>query len=89
MNLTTEQLNEITSMASLFFTIDDIAANIEADPDELKGEIMSKEGDAYTHFMKGRIKTEIELRTSIKQAAMNGSNPAQEQMINFLKQSAL
>lgn len=89
MNLTKEQLDEIAVMSALFFKVEEIAANIEVDPEELKVLIQLKDGPAYIYYMKGRIQTEIELRTSIKQAAMNGSNPAQEQMINFLKQSII
>lgn len=80
----------IEKMAGLFFNPDEIAANIEVEDTELFcSQIELKMGQAYQAYMKGRLKTEIELRESIKSAAMNGSNPAQAAMLNYFKKSEL
>ena len=39
MNYSTQQLNEIQRLASLFATIEDVAVMIDVDPDRLKGDI--------------------------------------------------
>ena len=62
MLFTEEQLSEIESMASLFFTPEEIAVNIEVDPDEFLLLIKSHSGAAYTGYMAGRLSSEVELR---------------------------
>jgi len=89
MNFTQEQLDEIESMATLFLPPDDIAINIGVDPDEFTELINIKSGPGYQAFFKGWMKTEVELRQSILQAALNGSSPAQQMMLNYQNKSAL
>lgn len=83
MHLSEEQLNEIQSMASLFFTPEEIAVNIEVDPSDFLLSIKSQYGQAYKRFMAGRFSAEVELRKAVQQAALNGSSPAQQIMINW------
>jgi len=87
MNLTAEQYKEIETMASLFFSAEQIAINIEVDPDEFTELIETHQGDAYKAYFSGRITTETQLRQSILQSAINGSSPAQQLMIEFQKRS--
>ena len=93
MNLTKEQLKEIESMAGLFFGVEDICINLELDEETTEYYKASVEvnGDYdFNHaFKKGRLAAEVELRQSIKQAAMNGSNPAQITLLTFFNQSKL
>lgn len=42
---------------------------------------------AYRAYRRGRLRTEAELRSAIRQAALNGSSPAQQMMISFLNDS--
>lgn len=83
MLLSGEQISEIESMAELFFDITAIAANIEVNPVELREEILSETGTAYTAYIKGWLRGEIPLRKAIAQAAANGSNPAQNMMLDL------
>ena len=83
MLLNEEQINEITKMAELFFNLDEIAANIEVDADEFRTLIMIRTGPAYDAYMKGWLSGEIPLRKAIAQAAANGSNPAQQMLLNM------
>jgi hypothetical protein len=85
MNLTEEQLSEIREMAGLFFPIEDIAENIEENIEEIETEMTLKAGDFYTAYRAGWLEAEIKLRKSIQQAAENGSNPAQQMLLNFQK----
>lgn len=93
MNFSEEQLEEIESMASLFYDIDDIIIALEIAPQEnefFKDIIAyNQEHPAFKAYHKGRLTTDIELRTAIKMAALNGSNPAQNTLINYYNQSKL
>jgi len=83
MLLNEEQISEIEHMAELFFSPEEIALNIEIDPDLLADEIYSGEGDAFQAYTRGWMRGEIPLRKSIAQAASNGSNPAQQMLLNI------
>ena len=83
MLLTKEQINEIENMAELFFNITDIAVNIQVSPQDLHEEILSEQGPVCEAYKRGWFKGEIPLRKSIAQAAANGSNPAQNMMLEL------
>ena len=91
MTLTAEQLNEIKLLAGLFFSVEDIitAIEISINDEEKFTEIILNQRDhpAFKAYHTGRLESEIELRKSIKQAALNGSNPAQNVMIDFYKKT--
>ena len=88
MNLSEDQLNEVEEMAGLFFSVEDIADNLELDDQELEAlqlNVQFKTGDFYKAYRKGWLISEVKLRKSIEKAAENGSNPAQQMMLNFQK----
>ncbi|MCX6231126.1 MAG: hypothetical protein NTZ33_06240 [Bacteroidetes bacterium] len=87
MNLDAEQLKEIERMAELFFSAEEIAVNIEVDPDDLAFLILSKQGPAYAAYMTGWLKTDVELRKCILQSALNGSSPSQQMMKEYQNRS--
>ena len=89
MNLNKEQIETIEEMAQLFYSPEEIAVNIEEDPDELRPLILAKTGAAYNAYMKGWLTGDIALRQSIARAAENGSNPAQQMMRDYQKQNTL
>lgn len=89
MNFTQEQLEEIEAMATLFLPPDDIAINIGVDPEEFAELIHIKTGLGYLAYFKGWIKTEVKLRNSILQAALNGSSPAQQMMLQYQNKAAI
>jgi len=90
MLLSTEQLKAIEDMASLFFSPSDIADNLQIeDNEEFISMIEIRKGEAYLAYRKGRLKTETELREAIRIAALNGSSPAQNLMVQFYKDSQL
>lgn len=95
MSLTTEQLEEIyaevSEMAGLFFSPEEIAINLgynEEQTDEFVTAVVNKDSSQIvSSYLSGRLQTEIQLRKSIKEAALNGSNPAQQMMLNYQRQS--
>ena len=91
MNLTEEQLNEVEAMAGLFFTVEDICTVLELDSetvDYFDSCISVKNNHPFVKaYFKGRLSAEVQLRTAVKQAAMNGSNPAQNTMIDYFNKS--
>ncbi|MEI7424193.1 MAG: hypothetical protein WCK18_18970 [Prolixibacteraceae bacterium] len=90
MNLNEEQLKEVAEMAGLFFSIEDVADNLELDQSQLETLQLNMElktGDFYKAYRTGWLKSEVKLRKSIEKAAENGSNPAQQMMLNFQNQS--
>ena len=93
MNLTEEQLKEVETMAGLFLSVSEICAVLELDEetaDYFDSCMIVKNNHPFVKaFMKGRLTAEVQLRTAIKQAALNGSNPAQGQMIEFFNKSKL
>jgi hypothetical protein len=88
MNLNAEQLNEVEEMAGLFFSIEDIADNLELDDaelEELQTDMQMKRGNFYKAYRRGWLCSQVKLRKQIEKAAENGSNPAQQMMLNFQK----
>jgi len=70
-------LDEIRAMAELFYTPDEIAENLNMDPDEFRELIASRKGEVYRAFRTGWLTGDIKLRKGIALAAEHGSNPAQ------------
>lgn len=92
MHLQEEDYKAIENMAALFFGPDTISDNLELtgeEKEELCTNIQLKIGKEYIAYNKGRLRTEVELRLSIKMAALNGSSPAQNLMLNYFKDSII
>lgn len=94
MNFTEAQLNEIETLAGLFFDVTDIVILMGLDPVsdiELFSEIIQFHPShaLYKAYHKGRLTADVELRKATKQAALNGSTPAQTSMIMYYQKSRL
>lgn len=93
MNLTEEQLNEIESLAGVFMDPKDIMIilGLPKHQEERFIEILTWETENPIHsaYHRGRLKAIVTLRESIKQSALNGSNPAQIEMMKFFNNSKL
>ena len=90
MNLNEAQLKEVEEMAGLFFGIEDIADNLELDHDELESlrlDFELKKGSFYKAYRRGWLVSDVKLRRNIEKASENGSNPAQQMMLNYQKNS--
>jgi hypothetical protein len=86
------ELQEIETMAGLFFDTKSICIAMNWDEEMLESfnlsiESMDINDKLYTAYFKGRLGAEIELRQSIKTAAKNGSNPAQDTLLALLNNS--
>ncbi len=93
MNLTEEQLNEVEKLAGLFFSPSEIMIAIELplhmEEDFRQVILIENDHPLFIAYNRGRLTAEIQLRQSIKQAALNGSNPAQASMLELLNHSKL
>ena len=86
MNLKKEQLDEVTDMAYRLITPGLIAINLGVDEDEFLQAVRTQGSDIRNAFYRGYLRQEIELRDSIIKSAKNGSNPAQMELIKYIKQ---
>jgi len=92
MNLTDQQLEQLELMAGLFFSVKEIMIALSVplhSQMEFEDHLKFENTPASIAYNKGRLTAETELRQSIKQAALNGSNPAQISMIEFFNNSKL
>jgi len=92
MNLNAEQLEMVEEMAGLFFSPEDIAINLEMNDSECEafvaGVTCKATGQAIVAaYLRGWLSGEVMLRKAIKQAALNGSSPSQQQLLNFQKEN--
>lgn len=90
--ITEEELAEVEKMAGLFFSPEDICIAMDWDQEILSFFLQSVQLRELSDpickvYFSGRISAEIELRQSIKQAARNGSNPAQVTLLTFQQNS--
>ena len=93
MNFSEEQLEEAESMASLFYSVEDIIIALEIEhiyQEDFRDIIQYNiSHPMFKAYQRGRLTSDIQLRTSIKMAALNGSNPAQTAMKDYFNQSKL
>jgi len=87
MNYTEKELEIIEELSGLFFKPEDIAVILERNVEAFAAEIKLETGEAFSRFKKGWLTAEIELRKSVKESAINGSNPAQIIMFNLNKKN--
>jgi len=92
MNLNEAQLNAVEEMAGLFFSPEDIAANLEMDEEDTDHFVSALESKKMSipivaAYLKGWLTAEITLRKAIKQSALNGSSPSQQILLNYQKES--
>ena len=86
MNLTQEQLDRVRELSELTITPRLIAIAIEVDELDFLDEI-NKEGTAVRQaFFTGMVTQMCNTRAAIIKAAQNGSNPAQSELLGFLKE---
>jgi hypothetical protein len=87
MNLSEEQLESIREMGSLFYSPREVAINIEVDPDDFETLIKSEQGEAFSAYMAGWFESDIKVRRSTLQSAINGSTPSLQIIENYKKRT--
>lgn len=87
MVLSDEQLSEIYEFAYRLFEPKEIALAMGIDVEEFCLECQIQSTSASKTYYKGRIQQMAEIREQMIRAAKNGSNPAQEQLLDMLNNS--
>ena len=91
MNLNDQQLEQLEILAGLFFSVRDIliALEIPVQEEEHFTDIIlyQNQHPVYITYNRGRLTAETQLRQAIRQAALNGSNPAQNTLLEFYSKS--
>lgn len=84
MNLTTEQLDIVREMAYRLISPNLIAINLEVDEYDFK-QALTTDGPIRTAFFSGYMKQLLETRDALIKSAHNGSNPAQIEILKFIR----
>lgn len=87
MKLTSDQLTELESLASYFFTPDECAIVLSISTDELEMALEDDTDPGYKAYQRGKLKSKLELRKSILTLAKQGSSPAQTMALRLLDES--
>lgn len=85
MHLTTEQLKEVESFASLAFSPRDIAVILCIPVDDFEQLFAIETSPIFLAFERGRLKALKDLRAAIYNTAISGSSPAQAEIIKLFK----
>lgn len=85
MNLNAEQLKTIEDMAYLLISPALVCANLEADPIEFSEEFRNPGTPGRKAYMRGYIRQLVDTRKAVVKSAHNGSNPAQAELLKFIK----
>lgn len=85
MNLTQDQRDEIEKMAYRLIPPGLIAINLGVDETDFLTELRTPSTDVRSSFYRGHLRQMLEVREAIIKSAINGSNPAQQELIKFFK----
>lgn len=85
MNLNEEQLKAVEDLAYRLITLSLIAINIDVDETDFIHEVRTPGTMAREAFYKGYLRQMIETRDALIKSAKNGSNPAQLELLHFIK----
>ncbi|MEG1861007.1 MAG: hypothetical protein RR206_04880 [Bacteroidaceae bacterium] len=86
MNLTKEQLEAIEQLAYRLIIPSLIAINLEVDETDFVHSLRIPGSPERTAFYRGFLRQTIETREAILKASRNGSNPAQTEVIAFMRE---
>ena len=84
MNLSDEELQQIEDFASIALPLADIAVILQVNPEELRAAYSEQSNAVRDRYCAGLLRLKAELHKSIKESAIQGSNPAQQLMQKFL-----
>jgi hypothetical protein len=76
-----DELAQIEEYAGLFMTIDEIALLIDVDTAELRRDIRHGKNDRAKAYLRGKLKSIVEIRKQTVMFAKKGS-PAAENLVN-------
>ena len=84
MKLSEADLNQLEEFGSIALSLADIAVILQVNPDELQTACSEQTSLEHQRYQAGFLRLKAELRKSIKDSAIQGSNPAQNLMIRFI-----
>ena len=87
MEYTPDELQTIEDMAALFYSYKEIAIVLEVNVEEFKALMRLEEGNAYSRYQKGWITSDMSIRKSLLESAVNGSSPAQMMLMELNKEN--
>lgn len=83
--ITQDQLTQVTELAGLFFTLEEISLLTHINAEELKREVMFGSSDLNAAYWTGKLEAIKAIRISTKAFAEKGSPQAEEQMLEHLR----
>lgn len=86
MKLSEADLNQLEEFGSIALPLTDIAVILQVNPDELQTACSEPTSLEHQRYQAGFLRLKAELRKSIKDSAIQGSNPAQSLMIRFIEE---
>lgn len=81
--LSPEEQNALTICGSVGFSWRQVADIFDLDPALVRRQFADEQGDIYRTYHQGRLQKELEIRQAVLTSALNGSSPAQLQMLEF------
>lgn len=84
MKLQAEQLTQLTELAECQMTPHECIIVLNIDKSEFMEDFKNPKSDIYKSYEKGRLKSIVEVRKSVLKLAIQGSSPAQKQMIDIM-----
>lgn len=85
--LNDEELKTLERLGENFMSKEDCAKTLELDSYDFLQELRNKNSDAHKAYYRGFLKRKLEVRESIMEVALRGSNPAQVQVLKFIEQA--
>jgi len=84
MKLSEADLQQLEEFGSIALPLSDVAVILQVNPEELHAACSEPTSLEYQRYQAGFLRLKAELRKSIKDSAIQGSNPAQTLMIRFI-----
>lgn len=84
MILNSDQLNQITELAKLFYTPAEVCTIQELDPKYFEAHMANPHSEIFKAYWRGWYISEVEFRKEVKRIAMLGSSPAQTLVGNII-----
>lgn len=85
MELSKEQLKQVTEWAQMLFTPEEIAIVLQVEVHALQSSIESRQGEAYAAYKRGQLLTIGKIRKAIIELAESGSSPAQTLAMSMIE----
>ena len=85
--LTENQLTEITELAALLFSVQEVATIMQLDPSRCRRWARLPTSAFYRAYQRGKLQTEADLRQVAIALAKGGSAPAYESVLRMVAQT--